>query len=109
MGEGARTHCDVVVKLDEAGGRILAIGGNVRGTVSLKLLPAATAPDVGLRPEGGARRLFAHLKLRAGPTPLDALDSSPTMRALGCREGLRAPVQLAVSSLLTAGAVRSPC
>jgi hypothetical protein len=109
MGEGARTHCDVVVKLDVAGGRILAIGGNVRGTVSLKLLPAASAPDVGLRPEGGTRRLFAHLKLRAGPTALDALDSSPTMRALGCRESLRAPVQLAASNLLSVGAVRGPC
>jgi hypothetical protein len=28
------------VKLDERGERILAIGGNVRGVVSLKLLPS---------------------------------------------------------------------
>ena len=40
MGVGARTHCDVVVKVDEARERILAIGGNVRGVVSLKLLRA---------------------------------------------------------------------
>jgi hypothetical protein len=39
-GVGARTHCDIVVALDERGERILAIGGNVRGVVSLKLLPA---------------------------------------------------------------------
>jgi hypothetical protein len=109
MDEGARTHCDVVVKLDEASGRILTIGGNVRGAVSLKLLLAASAPDVGLRPERGASSLFAHLKLRAAPTPLDAFDSSPTMRALGCREGFRAPVQLAASNLLTPGGGRSPC
>ena len=38
IGVGARTHCDVVVKVDEARERILAIGGNVRGVVSLKLL-----------------------------------------------------------------------
>jgi hypothetical protein len=37
MGVGARTHCDVVVKIDEPAGRIHAIGGNVGRAVSLKL------------------------------------------------------------------------
>ena len=41
MGVGARSHCDVVVQVDEARERILAIGGNVRGVVSLKPLPAS--------------------------------------------------------------------
>jgi len=101
MGEGARTHCDVVVALDEAQGRILTIGGNVRGTVSLKLMPAVRDPDVGLRPEGGARRLFAHLQLRAEQTGPDALAKSPTMRAVACTNG---PAQ----TRLTAARIVSP-
>lgn len=40
MGAGARSHCDIVVKVEEPRGRVLAIGGNVRGVVSLKELPA---------------------------------------------------------------------
>ena len=52
MGIGARSHCDIVVKVDEARGEVFAIGGNVRGIVSLKVLPVAPP-------------LFAHLKLRA--------------------------------------------
>ena len=94
MGVGARSHCDVVVKVDEVGERILAIGGNVRGTVSLKLLPAirgAGKPlrlmDVGIN----ARPLFAHLKLRAGPIDADALDLSPTIKAVGCVIGSERP------------------
>ena len=87
MGEGARTHCDVVVALDEARGRILTIGGNVRGTVSLKLMPAVRDPDVGLRPGGGTRPLFAHLRLRAEPTGPDALAESPTLQVLRCLGG----------------------
>jgi hypothetical protein len=77
MGEGARTHCDVVVKVDVATGRILAIGGNVRGAVALKLLP-------GTRVQGSLRsRLgFAHLKMRGPSIELAAMDNSPTMRAL---------------------------
>ena len=99
LGEGARTHCDVVVQLDAVRDRILTIGGNVRGTVSLKLMPAVRAPHVGLRPEGGRRRLFAHLKLRAEPIAPDALDGSPTMLAIGCAGGFQAP-QLAVAHLV---------
>lgn len=101
MGEGARTHCDVVVALDDARGRILTIGGNVRGTVSLKLMPAVRDPDVGLRPEGGARRLFAHLQLRAEQTGPDALAKSPTMRAVACTSG-------STQTRLTAARIVSP-
>ena len=71
-------HCDIVVKLETDRKRILTIGGNVRGTVSLKLLPAAL--------RGGnlvpTREIFAHLRLRADPIEDDALDSSPTAQAL---------------------------
>ena len=99
MGTGARTHCDVVVGLDVAGHRILAIGGNVRSTVGLKLLPAASDGAVGLHPKEGARPLFAHLRLRAEPILGDALESSPTIRALTC--GDRAvPAQLATAGLI---------
>lgn len=65
MGVGARSHCDVVVKIDEPAARIHAVGGNVRGVVSLKRLPAVRAPG-GLRVEifDPDRPVFAHLKLR---------------------------------------------
>jgi hypothetical protein len=95
MDQGARTHCDIVVDVDEAAGRYFAIGGNVRASVSLKVIPAVH--DRGrMRPadesEGG-RTIFAHLSLRAAAVGANAFASSPTMRAVGCG-GLsaRAPV-----------------
>ena len=67
MGVGARSHCDIVVKVDEAGGRVSAIGGNVRGVVSLKQLPAFRPAGKALTASTGndERPIFAHLKLRA--------------------------------------------
>ena len=109
MGDGARTHCDIVVKLDPARDRILAIGGNVRGTVALKLLAAAGAPDRDLRPSGGARPLFAHLKLRAAPIEADAFDHAPTMRILRCAEGSRVRARLAAAHLVPARTQASRC
>lgn len=88
MGVGARTHCDIVVSVDAGGGRILAIGGNVRGAVSLKLLPAEQSPGRPLRvfdPDED-RPIFAHLRLRAAPIDADALGTSVTMRAPRVRE-----------------------
>ena len=66
MGVGARSHCDVVVKVDEPGQRVHAIGGNVRGVVSLKVFPAIRAAGRPLRVGTGDedRPMFAHLKLR---------------------------------------------
>ena len=103
MGDGARTHCDVVVKVDSGRQQILAIGGNVRASVSLKLLPAVRGED-GLYPRVlslGRRGLsaFAHLKLRAVSIDSDAFDSSPTIRALGCDARFRVPAQLAAVNL----------
>jgi hypothetical protein len=98
MGEGARTHCDVVVKVDDENARILAIGGNVRSAVSLKILPAGPGADGVLRPTN--RALFAHLKLRAGPVESDALDGSPTIRTLGCTGRLLAEALTGVRSLI---------
>ena len=109
MGDGARTHCDIVVKVDASRDRILAIGGNVRGSVGLKLMQAVREPDVGLRPEGGRRRLFAHLKLRAEPIEPDALDTSPTMQAVVCADRFRAPAQLAAANVVTSGTSAARC
>ena len=77
MGVGARSHCDVVVKVDEARGQVLAIGGNVRGVVSLKPLPASRDAGRPLRADTGdeERPLFAHLKLQAAPIDTNVLDS----------------------------------
>ena len=105
MGEGARTHCDVVVALDTERNRILAIGGNVRATVGLKLLPAASDGGVGLRPTGGTRPPFAHLRLRAESIAGDALDRSPTMRALTCGQWA-VPTQLSTADLVPPPTVR---
>jgi hypothetical protein len=82
MGVGARSHCDIVVKVDQAGGRVFAIGGNVRGVVSLKTLPAVLE-GTRLRVHNGSaeRPIFVHLKLRAAPIGANALDTSPTMEA----------------------------
>jgi hypothetical protein len=108
MGTGARTHCDIVVQLDGPRNRILAIGGNVRGRVALKILPAARAAGEDLHPVAGARRLFAHLKLRAAPIGADAFQHTPTMRAVRCTEGLRARAGLA-AHLLADDAPASRC
>ena len=97
LGVGARMHCDIVVKLEPDRGRIVAIGGNVRGTVSLKLLPAA--------PRGGhlapARAIFAHLKLRADTIEADALNATPTFQALECTPGIQPPAGLAALTTST--------
>ena len=89
LGIGARAHCDIIVKVDEPGKRIFAIGGNVRRSVSLKLFPTVRAPGKNLRPANisdldDERPLFAHLKLRAPPIEANALDNTPTIKALDC-------------------------
>ena len=118
LGQGARTHCDIVVKVDPSHNRILAIGGNVRASVSLKLLPAARGPCGYLRPIAGARRMFAHLKLVAGPIePIekDALDRTPTIRALSCGTRSQPPARLVdavdanVANLLSGGPNPTRC
>ena len=104
LGVGARSHCDVVVKVDEAGKRVFVIGGNSHRSVSMILLPATREPGKHLRPGNGTelvgmRTTFAHLKLRAEPIEANALDNSPTVRSLGCavsfpqRAGAPAPAQ----------------
>jgi len=85
LGVGIRSHCDVVVKLDPQSDRILVIGGNVRGSVRLKFLPAVARQDEpGYYASVGRndRTIFAHLKLDAPSIGADGLESSPTLSAL---------------------------
>jgi hypothetical protein len=102
MGDGARTHCDIVVKLDESVGRVFAIGGNVRGSVSLKLFPAVRTGEGDVRLARGAGGLFAHLKLRAAPVEADALDTAPTMKAIQCAVGFEMPALVVAANVTTA-------
>jgi hypothetical protein len=83
VGQGASTHCDIVVEVDAVGERILAIGGNVLRAVSLKVLPGRLAPDGGLFAlSGSGVTLYAHLKLRGEPIGPRALSESPVLAAL---------------------------
>lgn len=100
MGAGARTHCDIVVEVDEARERILAIGGNVRGIVALKVLRADRQPGRPLRVDDPdeERPIFAHLKLRADVIEAAALSGSATMKALGCDVTARVPALIAANA-----------
>jgi len=103
MGQGASSHCDIVVKVDAAEHRFLTVGGNVGGRVSLKIMPTTTRNGVET-PVSSRRVIFAHLKLKADPVAADALDQTPTMKALGCAVGTPSPNQ-ALAIGLTAGRV----
>jgi hypothetical protein len=85
LGEGARTHCDVVVAIDVQGGKILTIGGNVRSSVRMKVFPAATGESGFPAPLPTSRIIFAHLKLKAAPIENDALQHSAVLAAGACR------------------------
>jgi len=81
-------HCDIVVKVDAAAMRFFVIGGNVFQSVSLTIVPGMVEQGRALRPidEGtltGMRTIFAHLKLNADAVEMNALDNTPTIRALG--------------------------
>jgi hypothetical protein len=108
LGNGIRSHCDIVVKVEPGRERVLAIGGNVRGSVSLKLLPAEFTGGEGSDAEvehvgRGRGAIFAHLKLRAEPVTDDPFRTSPTLRKLGEQpdfvDRLRATLEQAASFL----------
>jgi hypothetical protein len=85
MGVGASSHCDVVVGVDAPGERILAIGGNVLRSVSLKVLAGERGPEGGVRARAvGGNPIFAHLRLRADPIGANALSESRVMAAFAC-------------------------
>jgi hypothetical protein len=98
IGDRVRSHCDIVVKVDAERTQVLAIGGNVQGRVSLKLLPATfeqrdaelLASSIG----SGRRTIFAHLKLRAPTVEADALENTPTLRALSDQTGMSVALEL---------------
>ena len=111
MGVGARTHCDIVVKIDERAERMFVIGGNVRGTVSLKLLQAErqAGKPIGVMDPDEERPIFAHLRLRAEPIAADALYSSPTAKALGCLPVVPAAVISGVADAVRTAPVPARC
>ena len=81
MGDGARTHCDIVVKVDTLAKKIMVIGGNVRGSVRMKVMHAVQDEGKALRPlSDNGRAMFAHLRLSAPSIALNALDESPVLR-----------------------------
>lgn len=84
LGEGARTHCDIVVQVNEDAGVILTIGGNVRSSVRMKIFPAGSGNGGPVAPLPTARTIFAHLQLQSPPIATDAVDRSPTMNSLAC-------------------------
>ncbi len=96
MGLGASTHCDAVVSVDSEAGVILAIGGNVRRSVSLKRLPAVRELGVHLHPRDN---FFAHLKLRTDAIQDDALMSSRTISRMACEDGFEPPKEIDVLGL----------
>jgi len=89
LGEGARTHCDIVVKVDVQNEQISVIGGNVRATVRMKVLPAINEPGQALRPiADNGRQLFAHLKLMTPEIEANAFDHTPTIEHCACNPTL---------------------
>lgn len=107
MGQGASSHCDIVVEVDEGGERILAVGGNVLRAVSLKVLPGRRAPEGGVfaRTAPGAP-LYAHLKLRAESIGPRALGESPVLAAFARENG--AVTSIRASRVLGALGVEGP-
>ena len=104
LGVGARSHCDVVVRIDDANEQILTVGGNVRGVVSLKVFPGVRGAAGRLQvrtptPNDRWRPIFAHLRLRASEVEANALDNSPTMRAAGCVIDASASVRLVAARI----------
>lgn len=89
LGIGARTHCDIVVNVDELSETITVIGGNVRATVRMKVLPATSDGKLPLRPiADNGRVLFAHLQLQAPAIEPRALETSPTLACAASAESL---------------------
>ena len=107
LGQGARTHCDFVVAIDQQERRILTIGGNVRGRVALKIFPArGTDTNLHLQShvtDSERRVMFAHLKLRTDPIETNALVSSATLRRLACDLQLSVPQRLLDAGLSACG------
>lgn len=98
LGVGARTHCDIVVEVNDSAGQILTIGGNVRSSVRMKIFPAAVGERPHLAPLPTSRYIFAHLKLKSAPIEAQALSNTPTLLNMACTLPA-APVALATASV----------
>lgn len=99
LGEGARTHCDIVVEVNAHTGQILVIGGNVRASVRMKLYAAGPHPDFPhLTPLPVRRPLFAHLQLQLDGAGENGLEQTPTLQQLACSMPA-APVTFALLDL----------
>lgn len=84
LGEGARTHCDIVVQINDQAGLLLTIGGNVRSAVRMKIFPLGNRGTPAPTPLPTARTIFAHLQLQAPTIAADALQRSATLTSLAC-------------------------
>lgn len=92
LGVGARTHCDIVVNVDESKEEITVIGGNVRATVRMKIMPATRDGELPLRPiADNGRLLFAHLQLQAPAIEAMALENTPSLACAPNAYTLRSP------------------
>lgn len=101
LGEGARTHCDIVVHVGDDS--ILTIGGNVRASVRMKVHAAGTvAAGPHPAPLPARRPVFAHLKLRGAASATSTLLQSPTMQQLSCTMP-EPPATLAIAGLAVPG------
>lgn len=100
IGEGARTHCDIVVNVSAEAGQILTIGGNVRASVRMKIYSAGII-EAGqlLAPLPTRRPIFAHLKLQAPAVEAKAVLNTPTLQQLSCTLPTP-PVTLAQAALI---------
>ncbi len=84
LGVGARTHCDIVVEVNESAQQILTIGGNVRASVRMKVFPAGVESGGQLAPLPTSRYIFAHLRRRTDGIAADAVRQTPTLQQLAC-------------------------
>ncbi len=83
LGEGARTHCDIVVGLD-ANGYLVTVGGNVQSLVRIKRMPWVDR-QAGIPQDPDGSPFFAHLVLQAPTTDPMPLSELPVLQQLGYR------------------------
>lgn len=107
IGTGMASHCDIVVKLDEARERIFLIGGNVTQSVTMTMARATRrAPGGPLVPVTsaylpGSRPWFIHMRLTAAPAAANVLDETMpirNLRVLAASQGLLTPVYPALNN-----------
>lgn len=81
LGEGARTHCDIVVGLDAHTDQLLTIGGNVQSLVRLKRMDWADR-EAGIPLDPGGSPFFAHLSIQLPTGELKPVQDHWMLQAL---------------------------